>query len=270
MVGIIILFTVRNWGTERLNNLGQRHTASRCQTLDFNSGIPAPELMPLITTPYVLMMFVVWLLYLPYPRNMSFKLRHFCWIRSPFDFAMCTTKILLVWVAIAPSMPLTNTPAVLSKLPSVGLAWLVNEFGQFPVAISGQLCLLGHRPHLFQPHWSHCLCWALTLLLPWSASHQSLPGVLSSVLKTRECSHCARAPGVCSEVRTVPQAPFLFQILGLSSRHIEIFGANCLSGVFGFVFLADTFFVFTPDLSPWQTVSRLGLGQILMTNSGLC
>lgn len=186
--------------------------------------------MPLITMPSILMMFVVWLLYLPYPRNMSFKLCHFCWIRSPFDFAVYTTKILLVWVAIAPSMPLTNPTAILSELPSVGLAWLVKEFGQFPVAISGQLCLLGHCPRLFQPHWSHCLCWALMLLLPWSASHQSLPGVLSSVLKTHECFHCARAPGVCSEVRSVPQAPFLFQILGLSSRHIELFRANGLSG----------------------------------------
>lgn len=63
MVGIIIpILQWTSWGTERLNNLGQSYIASKCQTLDLNPGSLAPELMPLITVPYFLIMFMVWLL----------------------------------------------------------------------------------------------------------------------------------------------------------------------------------------------------------------
>lgn len=122
-------------------------------------------------------------------------------------------------------------------------AWYVpvNEFGQFLVAISVQHWFLTHHPHFLQPHWSHCLCCAL--LLPWPTSHQSLPGALSSVLRTHECSHCARAPWVCSEGRTMHQVPFLVHILGLSSRHREICRENDLWGVF-LVFVYESFFFF--------------------------
>lgn len=156
-------------------------------------------------------------------------------------------------------------------------AWYVpvNEFGQFLVAISVQHWFLTHHPHFLQPHWSHCLCCAL--LLPWPTSHQSLPGALSSVLRTHECSHCARAPWVCSEGRTMHQVPFLVHILGLSSRHREICRENDLWGVFlvfvyesFFFFFSTDVFVFIPDQSPWQRVSGLGQEQILVTLSGLC
>lgn len=104
-----------------------------------------------------------------------------------------------------------------------------------PVIVLGQHCLLGHHLPFLWPCWSCCCFWALMLLLLWpAASHQSLPRTLPSVLKTHKCFHCARPPGVYSKVRTMPQAPFLFLILGLSSRHIEILRENGLSG-FGFL-----------------------------------
>lgn len=100
--------------------MGQNHPASRYQTLDFNPGLLAPELSSLIPKPYVLMTLVVQL-YLPYPRNVYVTLCHLLRIRRPFDFAEYTTEILLVWVAVAPSVPLIDTPIV-SKLPSEDLA----------------------------------------------------------------------------------------------------------------------------------------------------
>lgn len=91
--------------------------------------------------------------------------------------------------------------------------------------------------------------WALMLLLLWPGFHQSLPGTLPPVPKIHKCFHCDRAPEIYSKVRTMPQAPFLFHIWGLSSRHIEIFRENGLSWflfgwlvgfvLFCFVLLAD-------------------------------
>lgn len=90
------------------------------------------------------------------------------------------------------------------------------------------------------------------------ASRQPLPG-LPSVAKKNQCFHC----GVCNDVRTVPQGPFLSHILGLSSRHMEIFRENGLHFVWYLLCLYPRPKSLTE--SEWT-----GQGQILMTDSGLC
>lgn len=165
---------------------------------------------------------------------------------------------------LPPSVPLRHPtqppPAILFNSP----VWVWHGSWMHlvccPVAVSGQCCLLVHCLCFLQTHWSHCFSWVLMLFLLWPPSHQSLPGTWLSVPKTQECSHCARASGVCSEVKTVPQVPILFHILGLYSRHVEM-RENGLSGFLFFSF--GWCLIFTQDPSPWQRVSRQG--QILVT-----
>lgn len=164
-------------------------------------------------------MCVVWLLSLSYPRNISFKLCHLWWIRSLFGFVLHTTQILLVWVAIAPistpKTPHSATPLQYFLNSPVRVrhgSWMHLVCG--PVAVSGQRCLLVHCLCFLQPHWSHCVCWVLMLFLFWLPSHQSLPGTRLSMPKTQECTHCARALGVCNEVKTVPPGPYFISYSG--------------------------------------------------------